>query len=98
MTPRRAAVLAVNLPSGAETWQQADIPNGWTAAEHLLAGAIDVLRVGNWQRGGDPKAPRPDRLPRPGDATREAEREDRMTAKALAFQRRAAARKKTEGV
>jgi hypothetical protein len=38
----------------------------WGPVEHLLAGIFDLLQAGNWQRGGDPRAPRPKPLPRPG--------------------------------
>lgn len=38
----------------------------WGLSEHLLAGAVDLLALGNWQRGGDERAKRPDPLPRPG--------------------------------
>lgn len=38
----------------------------WGVLEHLIAGVIDLLAVGNWQRGGDEHAKRPDPLPRPG--------------------------------
>jgi hypothetical protein len=38
----------------------------WTRAEYLLAAAVDVLAVANWQRQGKKGAPRPKPLPRPG--------------------------------
>lgn len=38
----------------------------WGVLEHLTAGLIDLLALGNWQRGGDESAKRPDPLPRPG--------------------------------
>lgn len=37
----------------------------WGDAEELLAGILDALVAGNWQRGGG-KGPRPKQLPRPG--------------------------------
>lgn len=36
----------------------------WGATEHLLATAVDVLQMANWQRQG--KGARPKPLPRPG--------------------------------
>lgn len=38
----------------------------WDVKAHLLAGIFDVLAVANWQRGGDDKAKKPERLERPG--------------------------------
>lgn len=38
----------------------------WGLAEQLLATAVDVLQMANWQRGGDKKARRPKPIPRPG--------------------------------
>lgn len=43
----------------------------WTAEMHLLASVLDTLAVANWQRGGDPKAPKPTPLKRPGVKTGE---------------------------
>jgi hypothetical protein len=44
----------------------------WGLPEHLLAGIADLIALGNWQRGGDEKAKRPDMIPRPGlDARRQ---------------------------
>lgn len=37
----------------------------WTAAEELLALAVDLLARGNWQRGGKKSAPKPKPVPRP---------------------------------
>ncbi|MBM4525183.1 hypothetical protein GS532_23810 [Rhodococcus hoagii] len=44
-----------------DSWQ-------WTILEHLLAGIYDTLQGANWQRAGNPDAPRPQQLPRPGVA------------------------------
>lgn len=38
----------------------------WGSTEHLLAAAVDVLRVGNWQRAQNKRAPRPKPIDRPG--------------------------------
>lgn len=51
-----SAVMRLRHP---ESWQ-------WTLIEQLLAGIYDALQGGNWQRGGNPHAPRPKPLPRPG--------------------------------
>lgn len=37
----------------------------WGDQEHLLAGILDTVRGGNWQRGGG-KGQRPRPVPRPG--------------------------------
>lgn len=38
----------------------------WDLPAFLTAGIFDTLQGANWQRAGDPKAPRPEPLPRPG--------------------------------
>ena len=42
----------------------------WGVSEYLLAMAVDVLQDANWQRGGG-KGPRPKRVPRPGEDTKD---------------------------
>lgn len=67
-------MLIEHLPREAATTIAQHGPDAaWGLAEHLQAAAIDALQQGNWQRGGDPKAPRPKPFPRPGvvpDTTR----------------------------
>lgn len=38
----------------------------WGLSEHLIAVAIDVLNMANWQRGGGRRSNRPKPIPRPG--------------------------------
>lgn len=38
----------------------------WGVTEHLLALLVDAVVIGNWQRQGNPHAPRPHPLSRPG--------------------------------
>lgn len=45
--------------------------DAWGLQEQLLASLVDAVNVGNWQRGGNAKAPRPQRIPRPGVAPEE---------------------------
>lgn len=66
ITPRKAAVLVTHLPAGAQTWISCGYDNAWTLTEHLTATVIDVLQIANWQRAGDNKARKPDRVQRPG--------------------------------
>lgn len=40
----------------------------WDRQSQLLAAAVDVLAVANWQRAGDKNNPRPKPIPRPGVA------------------------------
>ena len=55
LPPNSATVVAKAGPAAA-----------WTVDQHLLASAVDLLAAGNWQRGGNPRAPRPKPIPRPG--------------------------------
>lgn len=64
MTPRRAAVIAMNLPYGSRTWIDAGVDAAWTVTEHHLANVVDLLNVQVWQRGGS-KGPQPEPVPRP---------------------------------
>lgn len=41
----------------------------WETTDHLLAGILDALRAGNWQRGHG-KGSRPKPVKRPGDDKR----------------------------
>lgn len=43
----------------------------WGNVEELLAIAIETLRDANWQRQGNPMAPRPPRLIRPGQEAKQ---------------------------
>lgn len=40
--------------------------HAWGLTEQLLAAIFDVTQMGNWQRQGDNRAPRPKPLARPG--------------------------------
>ncbi|MET0490357.1 MAG: hypothetical protein ABW143_08995 [Acidimicrobiales bacterium] len=77
----------MNLPPGAQTWGSCGFDTAWTNEAHLLAGAIDLLNAGNWQRGGGSKKP-PDPLPRPGDLVAAQMRTDRLARKARNFKNR----------
>jgi hypothetical protein len=85
LTPRRAAVLAMQLPSGAQTWVSCGFDNAWTLGEHLTAAVVDAVRAGNWQRAGDPKARRPEPVKRPADLRAHDATAARNDTKALAF-------------
>ena len=85
MTPRRAAVLATQLPAGAQTWVACGYDNAWTLTDHLTATLVDVLQIANWQRAGDSKAKRPTPVKRPHDIRGDDAKAERMDAKARAF-------------
>jgi hypothetical protein len=55
------------LPQESATWRSIN-PEGsvWTLEAHLVALAVDVLQMGNWQRAGKKGARRPKPIPRPG--------------------------------
>ena len=88
MTPRRAAVLAMNLPAGAETWVAANSDKAWTTGDYLAALSIDYLAAANWQRSGDAKAAKPKPLPRPRDTRESTAKVSGFAAKARAFRAR----------
>lgn len=54
--PRDSALAKARFP---DTWM-------WGFDQHLWALMVDILALGNWQRGGNAKAPKPPRIPRPG--------------------------------
>ena len=85
MTPRKAAVLAMQLPSGAQTWLACGFDNAWTLHEYLTAALLDAVRVGNWQRSGDAKAQPPEPIRRPSDLRETGNGQARRAAKARAF-------------
>lgn len=83
-TPRRAARLASNLPTGARVWLSAEIDAAWTVGEHLAAQQVDLLAGANWQRGGKGDPPKP--FPRPGDEQRKNSVQDQILSRAQQFQ------------
>lgn len=87
MTPRKAQVLALNLPPGALTWQHVGSDNAWTVTDHLLADAVDALNGANWQRGGG-KGDAPKPVARPSDLLEIKERREAMLARATRFKNR----------
>lgn len=98
---RRLAVLLKHLPRESSFAQvQFGERVRWSDQEHLLALIADAIRVGNWQRQGDKRKPRPDSLPRPGATTAPPiERRTTLTprqmhARLKDLQRRANARKR----
>lgn len=84
MTPRKAAALAVSLPAGARIWGALGYDTAWSMEALLLAGVVDALNGGNWQRSGG-KGPQPKPVPRPSDLMRQAQQADRMADRAAAF-------------
>ena len=84
MTPRRAAVLAMQLPAGAQTWVACGHDNAWTQAEHLAALQFDAIQIANWQRGGGTSSDMPEPLSRPSDAKEKASKRDRLAVRAQA--------------
>jgi len=57
-------VLLRQLPAGSAL-SRSTTGTSWSQEDELLAGILDTLRSGNWQRGGG-KGPRPKPLRRPG--------------------------------
>lgn len=75
----------MQLPAGAQTWLSCGYDNAWTLMEYLTATLVDVTNAGNWQRGGDPKAKKPELVKRPADLRKGAATAGRNDARAQAF-------------
>lgn len=56
--PRKGLPLHAALLGDEAKWDHLDV--------QILAGILDAINRGNWQRGGDPNAPEPEPLNRPG--------------------------------
>lgn len=84
MTPRKAGVLAMQLPAGAQTWISCGYDSAWTNAEHLAALQVDAIQVSNWQRAGGKKDSLPDPVLRPSQSAEKASKRDRMAERAQA--------------
>lgn len=84
MTPRRAAVLALNLSAGSATWASCGFDAAWTSETHMAATILDVLRGANWQRGGG-SGSKPQPIPRPGDEMRKLQKLSYAAANAQRF-------------
>lgn len=91
MTPRRAAVLALQLPAGSATWGSCGFDAAWSNETHMSATILDVLRGANWQRGQG-KGNKPNPIPRPGDETRKKLKQSQAAANAKRFAARRARR------
>lgn len=39
----------------------------WGVTDYMLANTVDILNVGNWQRGGNNNSPKPKPVRRPGE-------------------------------
>lgn len=64
---RRLGVLVRQLPKESATHRSVDPEAAaWTLEAHLLALAVDVANVGNWQRAQKKGASKPKQIPRPG--------------------------------
>jgi hypothetical protein len=91
MTPRKAGVLAANLPHGAVTWLAMGSDAGWSVEAQLMAQAVDALNGANWQRGGG-KGSKPPPVDRPAELLKRAERAEHHAARAARFLARRRAR------
>lgn len=80
LTWDRLARLIQHLPPDAATVAAVSGPAAqWGSTEYLLALVVDALNVGNWQRIGDKKAPKPTPLPRPGEPDRRSRRRTKLS-------------------
>lgn len=87
----------MNLPDGAQVWQQLGQANAWTLDQHFGRMIIDRLNVANWQRSKDGSEGKnqPEPLPAPGDEP--VDKADTAVAQALAFRARQAAKAQEPG-
>jgi len=73
MSWRRFGVLISQLPNDSALARAEIGPAGvWSIEAHILAGLLDAVNAGNWQRGNAgarTKTPKPKRIPRPGVET-----------------------------
>jgi len=84
MTPRKAGVLAAQLPPGAQTWVAVGSDAAWSVEAHHLAAVFDATQVGNWQRGSGKEGDLPTPMRRPSDLAEEVSKRDRVAARAQA--------------
>lgn len=84
LSPRRTAVLALNLPPGAAVWREYGGPLAWTQDNHLQAAEIYILQLANWQRTGK-SGNKPKPLTPPDGANKAVKARDRIEARAAAY-------------
>jgi hypothetical protein len=84
MTPRRAGVLAANLPHGSTVWLAQGQDAGWSVEAQLLAQAVDALNGANWQRTAG-KGAKPKPVDRPAALLKRAQATERNAARAARF-------------
>lgn len=68
----------------------------WGSVEHLLAMAVDALRMANWQRSGEKKIPRPEPIPRPGSTAHRPRLSQAQTSARLRDLQRRSARRRAQ--
>lgn len=67
LTHRELISFIKHLPLDSATVRQMHPGEShWDPAYQRLTDIADLLLLGNWQRGGDEHAPKPDMFPRPG--------------------------------
>lgn len=90
ITLRRAIVLTMRLPAGAQVWQETGGPLAWTTDHYFLARIFHTGNVANWQRTENGrKGKNPPKEPQPPEYTAERKkRQSRLDAKAERFLRR----------
>lgn len=89
LTPRKAALLALHLPAGSQTWISCGYDAAWTDEAHMAANLFDVLQLANWQRGGG-KGDKPAPVRRPGEKSKAEAKKSTIAARAAAFAARQA--------
>lgn len=86
LRPRKAAVLATQLPPEASIYRQGDDDRLWSLEVQFLASILDQLKYSNAVWTGQKKPPQP--IPRPGDAAREADRMAAVESKSKRWEER----------
>lgn len=94
---RKATLLALNLPAGAATWQEAGTDGAWTVTDFLLADVVDALNAANWQRAGDKAGQKPDPVPRPAQLRELKQKREAEMQRASRFLERQKKRRKPKG-
>lgn len=88
--PRLALVVANSGPGSALVRSMHPEHANWWPLNYQIANLQDLAAGGNWQRGGDSRATRPDPAYRPGVAVARQSSADRMHDRLLAQRARLA--------
>jgi hypothetical protein len=98
LSPRKAALLALNLPAGSPVWLEMGGPLAWTSQDYFAAAQLHAQQVSNWMQTEDAENGRnaPEMLEHPPYAKDRERETQKIVSQAERFLARQKARAQQE--